>query len=174
MKKNKCLNIGIVRSTYYDRIEFNMHAGAMFVINSQNRKNKLFAENKIQYQNIPAAGSFEIPNLISRHINKFDAFVAIGCIIKGKTPHFDFISKSITDGLMKISIESKKPIGNSILTCLNKKQAIERSDWPTKKNKGFEATKAVMHSLITSHWIENDLDTLEFDKYVDNSIYDDD
>ena len=174
MKKNKYLNIGIVRSTYYDDIEFNMHKGTMFVIDSQNDKNKLFAEYPIQYQNIPAAGSFEIPSLISKHIDKFDAFVAIGCIIKGNTPHFDFISKSITDGLMKISIESKKPIGNSVLTCLNKKQAIERSDWPTKKNKGFEAAKAVMHSLITSHWIENDLDTMEYDKYVDPSIYDDD
>ena len=172
MKKNKCINIGLVRSTYYEKIEFNMHAGAMFVIDSHNRNNKLFEKYKIQYQNIPASGSFEIPNLISKHIDKFDAFVAIGCIIRGKTPHFDFISKSITDGLMKISIESKKPIGNAVLTCLNKKQAIERSDWPTKKNKGFEAAKAIMHSLITSHWIENDLDPMEYEKYVDPSIYD--
>ena len=71
-------------------------------------------------------GSFEIPQLISRHIDEFDAFIALGCIIKGETPHFDFISKSITDGLMKISIENKKPIGNGIITCLNMKQAKAR------------------------------------------------
>ena len=143
MKKNKFLNIGIVRSTYYDRIEFNMHAGAMFVIDSQNRKNKLFAENKIQYQNIPAAGSFEIPNLISRHINKFDAFLALGCVIKGKTPHFDLISQAVTKAIMHLSIKYKKPIGNGIITSLNMKQAVDRAN-PKRKNKGGEAAEAVI------------------------------
>ena len=86
-------------------------------------------------------GSFEIPLLISKNIKNYDAFVALGCIIKGKTPHFDFISKSINYGLMKISIEDKKPIGNGILTCLNKNQAKERL------HKGEEAAKAV-HGVL--------------------------
>jgi 6,7-dimethyl-8-ribityllumazine synthase len=87
-------------------------------------------------------GVFEIPVTISKNIKKFDAFIALGCVIKGQTPHFDFISKATTDGIMEISINSKKPVGNGIITCLNMKQAILR------KMKGKEAAKAVL-SILT-------------------------
>ena len=86
-------------------------------------------------------GVFEIPVTISKNVKKFDAFIALGCVIKGQTPHFDFISKSTTDGIMQISISSKKPVGNGIITCLNMKQAILR------KKKGKEAAKAVLSIL---------------------------
>ena len=89
--------------------------------------------------NVP--GVFEIPVTISKNIKKFDGFLALGCVIKGQTPHFDFISKASTDGIMKLSIESKKPIGNGIITCLNMKQAIAR------KKKGREAAEAVISVL---------------------------
>ena len=82
-------------------------------------------------------GVFEIPVTISRNINKYNGFIALGCVIKGQTPHFDFISQSVTDAIMKLSISSKKPIGNGIITCLNKKQAIAR------RKKGLEASEAV-------------------------------
>ena len=86
---------------------------------------------------IKVPGVFEIPVTISKHLKKFDAFIALGCVIKGQTPHFDFISKSTTDAIMNISVESKKPVGNGIITCLNKKQAIARGQ------KGREAANAV-------------------------------
>jgi 6,7-dimethyl-8-ribityllumazine synthase len=90
---------------------------------------------------IEVPGIFEIPVVISKNIKKYDAFVAIGCVIKGETPHFSFISTATTNAIMNLSVESKKPIGNGIITCLNKKQAIKRID------KGREATKAVMAVL---------------------------
>ena len=76
-----------------------------------------------------------------QHIKKFDAFIALGCVIKGQTPHFDFISQSSTNAIMDLAINSKKPIGNGILTCLNMKQAKAR------KKKGAEAAKAVVSVL---------------------------
>ena len=82
-------------------------------------------------------GVFEIPVTISKNIKKFDAFIALGCVIKGQTPHFDFISQASTNAIMDLSINSKKPIGNGIITCLNMKQAIAR------KKKGGEAASAV-------------------------------
>ena len=82
-------------------------------------------------------GVFEIPVTISRNINKYNGFIALGCVIKGQTPHFDFISQSVTDAIMTLCINSKKPIGNGIITCLNKKQAIAR------RKKGLEASEAV-------------------------------
>ena len=72
---------------------------------------------------IEVPGAFEIPVVISKNINKYDGFIALGCIIKGKTPHFDFISQSSTNAIMNLAINSKKPIGNGILTCLNLNQA---------------------------------------------------
>ena len=101
--------------------------------------------NKIFIINVP--GAFEIPITISKNIKKYDAFIALGCVIKGETPHFDFISKSSIDAIMKLSIDSKKPIGNGILTCFNKDQAVERAD-KSNKNKGKEAADAAIELLI--------------------------
>ena len=86
---------------------------------------------------IRVPGVFEIPVTISKNIKKYDGFLALGCVIKGETPHFDFISQASTNAIMDLSINFKKPIGNGIITCLNKSQAKAR------KNKGAEAAKAV-------------------------------
>jgi 6,7-dimethyl-8-ribityllumazine synthase len=99
------------------------------------------AKRKINYKVLKVPGAFEIPVVIARNINKFDGFIAIGSIIKGETPNFDFISKVITNALMQLSISNKKPIGNSVITCLNEKQARLRS------NKGHEAVIAVIEVL---------------------------
>ena len=86
---------------------------------------------------IKVPGVFEIPVTISRNIKKYDAFLALGCVIKGQTPHFDFISQASTNAIMDLSVISKKPIGNGIITCLNMSQAKAR------KTKGAEAAIAV-------------------------------
>tara|TARA_B100001063_G_C16687066_1_gene514952 strand:- start:795 stop:1181 length:387 start_codon:yes stop_codon:yes gene_type:complete len=93
----------------------------------------------IKIINVP--GVFEIPVTISKNIKKYDGFLALGCVIKGQTPHFDFISQASTDAIMRLSIEYKKPIGNGIITCLNMGQAIAR------KKKGREAAQAVISVL---------------------------
>ncbi len=98
---------------------------------------KKFLNKRIKFNIIKVPGVFEIPIIISKNINKFDGFVAIGCVIKGKTAHFDLISKSVIDAIMNLSIDSKKPIGNCILTCFNHKQALAR------KKKGREAAIAL-------------------------------
>ena len=98
-------------------------------------------KRKVIYKILEVPGAFEIPVVISRNIKRYDGFIAIGSIIRGETPNFDFISSAITSGLIQISISYKKPIGNAILTCLNNKQAISRT------NKGFEAALAVCEVL---------------------------
>ena len=98
--------------------------------------------NKYSIKVIKVPGVFEIPVVISKNIKKYDGFIALGCVIKGETPHFDFISSATTNAIMKLSIEHKKPIGNGIITCLNWKQAKARS-----KSKGMEAAKAVLSVL---------------------------
>ena len=90
---------------------------------------------------IKVPGVFEIPITISKNINKYDAFLALGCVIKGATPHFDFISQASTNAIMDLSINYKKPIGNGIITCLNMAQAKVR------RRKGAEAAEAVISVL---------------------------
>jgi|TARA_B100000949_G_scaffold158994_1_gene139968 6,7-dimethyl-8-ribityllumazine synthase len=97
---------------------------------------------KIKYKIISVPGVFEIPVVIAKNIKKYDGFIALGCVIKGQTPHFDFISQATTDAIMKLSIDYKKPIGNGIITSLNKLQAAQRS-----KKKGGEAANAVIKVL---------------------------
>tara|TARA_B100001093_G_scaffold242953_1_gene232769 strand:- start:1392 stop:1781 length:390 start_codon:yes stop_codon:yes gene_type:complete len=122
--KNKYL---IVIADYYEDIANDLLDSALKLIPKS---------NFIKIIKVP--GVFEIPVSISKNINKYDAFIALGCVIKGQTPHFEFISRSTTNAIMDLSINSKKPIGNGIITCLNMKQAKAR------RKKGAEAAKAVI------------------------------
>ena len=123
-------NFLIVNANYYKDISSGLLKSAT---------NLLPKNSKVEIINVP--GVFEIPVTISKNIKKFDGFIALGCVIKGQTPHFDFISQASTDAIMKLSINSKKPIGNGIITCLNMKQAKAR------KKKGAEAANAVLSVL---------------------------
>ena len=114
----------------------------------------LLEKSKIKFNVIDVPGVFEIPVIIAKNIKKYDGFIALGCVIKGETPHFDFISKTTFEGLMKLSIDNKKPIGNGIITSFNLQQAIQRSgtdedvlEKNKNKGKGKEATKAVISVL---------------------------
>ena len=120
----------IVIANYYKDVSEKLLKGAKEELNK-------FAKIKI----IEVPGVFEIPITISKNIKKFDGFVALGCVIQGETPHFKFISKSAIDAIMNISVDSKKPVGNGILTCLNKDQANARG------KKGAEAAYAVKSVL---------------------------
>jgi len=102
---------------------------------------KELVKRKINFKILEVPGAFEIPVVVARNIKKYDGFIAIGSIIKGKTPNFDFISSAITNGLIQISILYKKPVGNAVLTCLNKNQVKDRTI------KGFEAVIAVCDVL---------------------------
>ena len=96
---------------------------------------------KIKYNIIYVPGIFEIPVVISKNIKKYNGFIAIGCVIKGKTNHFELISNSTTAAIMNLTIQYKKPIGNGIISCFNKSQAVNRVD------KGKDAAIAVTKIL---------------------------
>ena len=120
----------IVVANYYKEI-------SKTLVKSTIKKMNNYAKVKI----IKVPGVFEIPVTIVKNIKKYDGIIALGCIIKGETPHFDFISKSSINAIMKISVDYRKPIGNGILTCLNMVQAKKRS------KKGAEAAEAVKSVL---------------------------
>ena len=120
----------IVNANYYHEISQGLLKSAI---------NLIPKSSKVKIINVP--GVFEIPVTISKNIHKYDGFIALGCVIKGQTPHFNFISHASTIAIMNLSVNSKKPIGNGIITCLNFKQAKER------KKKGADAANAVLSVL---------------------------
>ena len=120
----------IVLADYYKKISNGLLQSAL---------KKISKKNDLKIIRVP--GVFEIPITISKNIKKYDAFLALGCVIKGQTPHFDFISQASTNAIMELSVISKKPIGNGIITCLNMSQAKKRV------TKGEEAALAVISIL---------------------------
>ena len=120
----------IVCANYYKNISDNLLSSALKAI-----------PKNYNIKTIYVPGVFEIPVTIKKNLKKFHGFIALGCVIKGQTPHFDFISQASTNAIMNLSLESKKPIGNGIITCLNMKQAIAR------KKKGAEAANAIKSVL---------------------------
>ena len=122
----------IVSATYYEDFSKHLEMWSIKHLDNERIKNKI----------IQVPGVFEIPVVISKNIKKYDGFIALGCVIKGETPHFDFISQATTNAIMKISIDHNKPIGNGIITSLNKEQADKRAI-----KKGGEAAKAVISVL---------------------------
>ena len=128
----------IINSNYYNDISSNL------VLSAKNILKK--AKFKIYILEVP--GVYEIPIAIRKNIKKFDGFVALGCVIKGQTPHFDLICSSTFNAIMKLSINFNKPVGNGIITALNLSQALQRSKLKHKKpNKGLEAARAVISVL---------------------------
>ena len=129
----------VVNSNYYKDISANLLLSS--------KKKLLKKKFKVSILDIP--GAFEIPIAIRKNINKFDGFVALGCVIKGQTPHFDLLCSSLFNSILNLSIKYNKPIGNGVITALNLNQANQRSKKTkfNKPNKGSEAANAVVTIL---------------------------
>ena len=155
------IKVCIVLAQYYKDIATDLEKGAKLVLDKYKKfenpvwknvdNDRVFnmlkeGSHELEYKQRFVPGVFEIPSMIAINIKDFDAFIALGCVIKGETPHFDFISKAAINGIMNLSINHKKPIMNGIITCLNKKQAKERAD-PKKKDKGGEAARALIRFM---------------------------
>ena len=122
MYKNK--KILIVNANYYKKITNKM----------LHLQLKELIKIKVKIKVISVSGAFEIPLMISRNLKKFDGFIAIGCVIKGQTSHYDFICNSVFSALIGLMIKSNKPIANSILTTNNSDQALKRVKKKSKES----------------------------------------
>ena len=129
----------IINSNYYKNISNNL------VVNA--KKRIILEKYSLNIVDVP--GVFEIPITIRKNIKKYDAYIALGCVIKGETPHFDLICSSTFNAILKLSIDFNKPIGNGIITAINMRQAINWSQKISSKkpNKGSEAANAVISIL---------------------------
>ena len=126
----------IVISNYYEEVGNNLLKGSITELQL----------NNINYHILYSPGCFEIPFLISKNIKKYKGFIALGCVIRGETYHFELIANECARKIIDLSNENLKPIGFGVLTCENIKQAKIRSD-VRKKNKGKEAANACIKLL---------------------------
>ena len=129
----------ILNSNYYKDISENL------VLNAK----KKLIQNKFLVHILDVPGVYERPIAIKKNTKKYDGFVALGCVIKGETPHFDFICTSVFNSILELSTNYNKPIGNGIITALNVSQAKNRSikNKKNKSNKGSESANAVVMIL---------------------------
>ena len=130
----------IVNAIYYKEISRKLFKSAKKKLHNKKAKVSL----------IDVPGIYEIPIAIRKNIKKYDGFVALGCVVKGETPHFDLICSSTFNSILNLSITFNKPIGNGIITAFNMKQALQRckSTISKKSDKGSEAANAVMSILL--------------------------
>ena len=135
------MKIAIVLSEFNEKISKNLLEGAIFCYE------KKYSE--LEIWKVP--GAFEIPGVVQELLNNnhnLDAIVTLGCVIKGETAHFEYISSSVTDSISELSTKSNIPIIYGILTTYDYEQALERSD-PQKKDKGGEVMQAAIDTVKT-------------------------
>ncbi len=146
--EGKGLKIGIIISKFNEPVIENLLKGAMHGL-----ENNGVAEEDIKVFFVP--GAFEIPMMLKTLCRKnsefkvFDGFITLGCVIKGETAHFEYISKAVTDGVNRLNMEFEIPTAFCVLTCYTPQQAFERSGNPptASNNKGYESALSVIEMI---------------------------
>ena len=130
------LRIGVIASRFNDEIVSGLMDGALTCLARHGAN-----DDDITIYRVP--GAFEIPTLAATIVEDHDALITLGCLIKGDTPHFDFISAQVTNDLSRVAIDAKLPVAFGVITCNTLQQAVERSS-PGPSNKGWEAALAAI------------------------------
>ncbi len=134
----KGAKVAIIASAWHNQIMNQLITGAEAAL----------TKAEADFETFRVAGAFEIPLACKVALENFDAVVALGVVIRGDTPHFEYVCDAVTSGVNQIILEWNKPIGFGLLTVDNEKQALDRSQTPYEgDNKGVEAAEAVIASL---------------------------
>lgn len=134
------LNIVIVAGQWHETIANGLLAGAR----------RALEDAGASYRVVPVPGSFELPVVAKAALDAgADAVVALGVIIRGGTPHFEFVSSAATDGLTRVALDTGKPVGFGVLTLDDEAQGIDRAGLPgSREDKGFEAADAALRTAL--------------------------
>ena len=130
------LRFAIVASRFNDEIVAGLLKGALDCLAEHDA-----ADETIEVIRVP--GAFEIPQAVRRVAGQFDAVIALGCVLRGETPHFEFIANQVTTELSRIAVDTRVPVAFGVITCDTLQQAIDRSS-PGAGNKGWEAALAAI------------------------------
>lgn len=141
------LRVAIIAGSWHEEVMAGLVVGATSTVVASGAEHELFQ----------VAGAFELPIAAQAALTPadqggggFDAAVCLGVIIRGGTPHFEFVANSVTDGLTRVQLDTRKPVGFGVLTTENDQQALDRAGLPgSPESKGVEAAEAALHSAIT-------------------------
>ena len=135
------LRLGIVASTWHSEICDALLAGAR----------KVASESGIDDPTVVRViGAIEIPVITQELARNHDAVVALGVVIRGQTPHFDYVCDAVTQGLTRVSLDSSTPVANGVLTTDTEEQALDRAGLPeSAEDKGAQATLAALTTALT-------------------------
>jgi 6,7-dimethyl-8-ribityllumazine synthase len=142
------LRVAVVASTWHDIAMEGLISGARRALD----------DCKVEsWALVRAPGCFELP-VMARAVVKhgFDAVVALGVVVRGGTPHFDYVCRGVTDGLLRVSLDTCVPIGFGVLTCDTDEQALDRAGLEgSREDKGYEATHAALSTALTIRGLRN-------------------
>lgn len=131
------VRVAVVAASWHETVMDGLLAGAR----------RYLAEVGAEVFEVRVPGSFELPIVSARLADEYDAVVALGVIIRGGTPHFEYVSKAVTDGLTQVALVSGTPVGFGILTCDDDAQALDRAGLPgSREDKGREAASAAVET----------------------------
>jgi 6,7-dimethyl-8-ribityllumazine synthase len=135
------LSLAIVASTWHEQICNALLDGSLRVA-----KDSGIAEPTV----VRVLGAIEIPVVAQALAKDHDAVVALGVVIRGQTPHFDYVCDAVTQGLTRVSLDSSKPVANGVLTTNDEKQALDRAGLPgSAEDKGAQAAAAALSTALT-------------------------
>ena len=141
------LKVAVVSSTWNEEITDRLHAHA--IAKAEERGATVYP--------VRVVGVLEIPVVVNELAPHMDAVVATGCVVKGGTPHFDYVCDSVTQGLTRIALDTRTPIGNGVLTTNTLEQAIARSGGEgASEDKGADAMVAALDTAVTLRRIRED------------------
>ncbi|AHI22875.1 6,7-dimethyl-8-ribityllumazine synthase [Corynebacterium vitaeruminis] len=133
------LTVGVVTSMWNEEICAQLHRRAI----------ETGAQLGAKVLDYRVVGALELPVVVQKLAETCDAVVALGCVIRGGTPHFDYVCDSVTQGLTRIALDSGKPVGNGVLTTETEQQAIDRAGFEgSVEDKGAEAMTAALHTAL--------------------------
>ncbi|WP_017587337.1 6,7-dimethyl-8-ribityllumazine synthase [Nocardiopsis ganjiahuensis] len=134
------LSVGIVVTRWNEPIVEPMLANALDVVKASGVADPVV---------VKVAGAVEIPVVAQELARKHDAVIALGAVIRGGTPHFDYVCQSVTHGLTEVALRESTPVGNGVLTCDTLEQARDRAGLPgSVENKGAEAALAALDTAV--------------------------
>lgn len=134
------LSVGIVATRWNDQVVEPMLENALEVAKASGAATPVVVE---------VAGAVEIPVVAQELARNHDAVIALGAVIRGGTPHFDYVCQSVTHGLTEVALHQSTPVGNGVLTCDTLEQARDRAGLPgSAENKGAEAALAALETAV--------------------------
>jgi 6,7-dimethyl-8-ribityllumazine synthase len=136
------LRVAVVAAQWHETVMDGLVAGAERALDDASAGERTL---------LRAPGSFELPVLtLAAARQGYDAVVSLGVVIRGGTPHFDYVCRAVTDGLTRVALDTGVPVGFGVLTCDTEEQALDRAGLEgSKEDKGYEAAHAAMSSALT-------------------------